>query len=276
MNRYLKTENASITVEYSNDILVTLFKDSKIYNRGFQRLFIECKVSKLIDVYKELKNLIFNDITIFIRISDYNDKYESILNEVNKDFYTIICCNVKTFVDIKYNKDCFYELKFKYTEKDKIIDIVNKYDNILLNIDYNLNKLTSVNAALDKIVADVKSKELNFSNLFIEKELIYACPYNIYLNNENSNRSYGNNIPRNIFIDFLGFVYCLSIKNKKLIIGNINYDTISYILDNCKNQDGYKKFIYYNERLFIDLLNQCPYSIIDYIAFLIEVIKNYE
>ena len=127
MNRYLKTENASITVEYSSDILVTLFKDSKIYNRGFQRLFIECKVSKLIDVYKELKNLIFNDITIFIRISDYNDKYESILNEVNKDFYTIICCNVKTFVDIKYNKDCFYELKFKYTEKDKIIDIVMKY-----------------------------------------------------------------------------------------------------------------------------------------------------
>ena len=57
MNGYLKTENASITVEYSNDILVTLFKDSKIYNRGFQRLFIECKASKLIDVYKELKNL---------------------------------------------------------------------------------------------------------------------------------------------------------------------------------------------------------------------------
>ena len=122
MNRYLKTENASITVEYSSNILVTLFKDSKIYNRGFQRLFIECKASKLIDVYKELKNLIFNDITIFIRISDYNDKYENILNEVNKDFYTIICCNVKTFVDIKYNRDCFYELKFKYTEKDKIIN----------------------------------------------------------------------------------------------------------------------------------------------------------
>ena len=276
MNRYLKTENASITIEYSDNILSTLFKDSKIYNRGFQRLFIECKASNLIDVYKELKNLIFKDITIFIKIRDYNDKYENILNKVNKDFYTIICCNIKSFIKIKYNKDCFYELNFKHTEKDKIIDIVNKYDNILLNIDYNLNKLSRVNDTLDKIVIDVKTKELNFSNLFIEKELIYACPYNIYLNNENSNRAYGNNIPRNIFIDSHGFVYCLSIKNKKLIIGNINYNNISYILDNCKDQNGYKKFIYYNERLFIDLLNQCPYSIIDYIAFLTEVIKNYE
>lgn len=276
MNRYLKTENASITVEYSNNILIALFKDSKIYNCGFQRLFIECKASDLIDVHKELKNLIFNDITVFIKISNYNDNYENVLYEVNKDFYTIICCNIKTFRDIKYNKECFYELKFKYTEKDKIIDIVNKYDSILLNIDYNLKKLSNVNTALDEIVDGVKSKELNFSNLFIQKELIYACPYNIYLNNENSNRNYGNNIPRNIFIDSFGFVYCLSIKNKKLIIGNINYNTISYIIDNCKNQDGYKKFIYYNERLFIDLLNQCPYSIIDYIAFLIEVIKNYE
>ena len=110
----------------------------------------------------------------------------------------------------------------------------------------------------------------------MEKELIYDCPYNIYLNNENSNRSYGNNIPRNIFIDSFGFVYCMSIKNKKIVIGNINNNTISYILDNCKSQDGYKKFIYYNERLFINLLNQCPYSIIDYTAFLIEVMKNYE
>ena len=103
MNRYLKTENASITVEYSSNILVTLFKDSKIYNRGFQRLFIECKASKLIDVYKELKNLIFNDITIFIRVSDYNDKYENILNEVNKDFYTIICCNIFVHIHKRHN-----------------------------------------------------------------------------------------------------------------------------------------------------------------------------
>lgn len=276
MNKYLKTENASITVEYSTDILVTLFKNSMVCNRGFQRLFIECKASNLVDVYKELKKLIFNDITVFIKISDYNDKYSNIMNEVNKDFYTIIYCDVKTFLKIKNNKDCFYELNFKYTEKDKIIDIVNKYDNILLHIDYNLSKLTNINVALDKIVAGVKSKELNFSNLFMEKELIYDCPYNIYLNNENSNRSYGNNIPRNIFIDSFGFVYCMSIKNKKIVIGNINNNTISYILDNCKSQDGYKKFIYYNERLFINLLNQCPYSIIDYTAFLIEVMKNYE
>lgn len=88
---------------------------------------------------------------------------------MNKDFYTIIYCDVKTFLNIKNNKDCFYELKFKYTEKGKIIDIVNKYDNILLHIDYNLSKLTNINVALDKIVAGVKSKELNFSNLFMEK-----------------------------------------------------------------------------------------------------------
>ena len=153
---------------------------------------------------------------------------------------------------------------------------MNKYENILLQIDYNMNKISNVNDALDKIVSGVKSKELNFSNLFIEKKLIYDCPYNIYLNNSNSNRNYGNNIPRNIFIDFNSFVYCLGIKNKNLIIGNINHNTVTNILDNCKNLKGYKNFITYNEKLFISLLNHCPYSTIDYIAFLTEVIKNYE
>ena len=50
MNKYLKTENASITVEYTTDILVTLFKNSMVCNRGFQRLFIECKASNLVNV----------------------------------------------------------------------------------------------------------------------------------------------------------------------------------------------------------------------------------
>ena len=69
MNKYFKTENASITVEYSNDILAKLFKDSMVCNRGFQRLFIECKTSNLVDVYKELKKLIFNDITVLSKLA---------------------------------------------------------------------------------------------------------------------------------------------------------------------------------------------------------------
>ena len=66
--------------------------------------------------------------------------------------------------------------------------------------------------------------------IIMEKELIYDCPYNINLNNENSNRSYGNNIPRNIFIDSFGFVYCMSIKNKKIVIGAIEF-TLFYTGD---------------------------------------------
>ncbi len=276
MNKYLKTENASITIEYSKDILINLFKDSNIDNLGFQRLFIECKASELINAYNELKDFVFENITVFIKINDYSDKYEDIFNKINRVFYTIICCDINKFDKIKFNKECFYELKFKYTETNKMIDIINKYDNILLNIDYNLEDIFNVNISLNKIVENVKSKDLNFSNLFIEKNLIYSCPYNIYLNNEKSNRNYGENIPRNIFIDLKGFVYCLNIKSTKIIIGNLNNNSISYILDNCKNYDGYKNFIYYNERLFIDILDQCPFSIIDYVAFLNEVIENYE
>lgn len=112
--------------------------------------------------------------------------------------------------------------------------------------------------------------------MFIEKDLIYKCPYNIYLNNRYSNRSYGENIPRNLYIDKYGNVYCLNIKRKSIIIGNVENDKLENILSFCKKDKGYKNFVYYNELLFIKYLNHCPFQMIDYEAFLDEVIKNYE
>ncbi len=275
MNKYLKTENASITIEYSNNIINTLLKDN-IDNIGFQRLYIECNISELLDVYNELNKYTYNNITIFIKINNYDNKYEEDFNKVNKDYYLIICSNIDKFNSYKYNNDCFYEITFNYQEKDKIIDIINKYDNILLNINYDMNDIFNVNNTLEEIVKRV-NKALSFTNLFISKELIYQSPYNIYLNNKNSKRSYGNNnIPRNIYIDSNGNVYSLSINNKNIIIGNINDKGIINVLSNCKRTKGYKNFIKYNEKLFIDVLDQCPFQTIDYIAFLNEVMKYYE
>ena len=274
MNKYLKTENASITIEYKKNILNTLL-NKNIDDYGFQRLYIECKNNELINVYNELNNYIFKNITVFIKIKKYNDKYIEDFNIVNKDYYLIICCNIDEFNNYKYNDNCFYEVTFNYKEKEEIIKLINKYDNILLNIKYDMNKILDVNNTLEEIVKRV-NKALNFTNLFISKDLIYKSPYNIYLNNENSNRNYGFNIPRNIYIDKNGNVYSISIKNKNIIIGNINNNSIINILSNCKNTNGYKNFINYNEKLYINVLDQCPFQTIDYIAFLNEVIKYYE
>lgn len=278
MNKYLKTENASIRIEYAKNILSKLLMNNVnfIDNCGFQRLFIECNGNELIEVYNELKIYAFENITIFIKIKNYNDRYIADLDRVNEKVYTIICCTFEEFNNIRFNEECFYELNFKYNEVNKIIKVANEHNNILLNIDYNLNKIRDVNDALKKIVENSKSNDLNFSNLFLEKKLIYSCPYNIYLNNENSNRNYGNNIPRNIFIDSNGNVYCIHIKTENIIIGNINTKSINDILRECKTQKGYQNFLIYNEKLFIDYLNQCPFLIIDYIAFLNEVIENHE
>lgn len=274
MIKYLKTENASITIEYSKKILFKFLHNSIIFidNCGLQRLFIECNANELKNVYNELNLYTFQNTTVFIKVKNYNEKYIEDLNKVNEKFYTIICCNIEEFNNIKFDKGYYYELNFKYEEADEIIKIINNYDNILLKIDYDLSEIKNVNNALDRIVRNNKGNDLNFSNLFISKNLIYSCPYNIYLNNENSNRSYGNNIPRNIFIDHIGNVYCLSVKSKNIIIGNINKKSIETIISNCKHETGYKNFVKYNEKLFIDYLNQCPFLMIDYNAFLTEVI----
>jgi len=58
------------------------------------------------------------------------------------------------------------------------------------------------------------------------------------------------------------------------IVGN--GESINDILDECKKQKGYNNFIMYNEILFINYLNQCPFLIIDYVAFLNEVIRENE
>lgn len=278
MNKYLKTENASITIEFEKNLISKFFEENCDFldNSGLQRLFIECNANELKNIYDTLKEYNFKNITIFIKVKKYNDNYIDDLIKINEILYTIICCNINEFSNINYNEECYYELNFNYDEIDKVTKIISKYDNILLNINYDLNKIKEVNNTLENITMSSISNTLNFSNLFLEKELIYSCPYNIYLNNENSNRTYGNNIPRNIFIDLKGNVYCICIKCLNIVIGNINDKNINSILKECKNHTGYKNFIKYNENLFVDYLNQCPYQVIDYIAFLNEVIQYNE
>lgn len=278
MIKYLKSENASILLEYSiskfGDFLASNL--SFIEECGFQRIFIECDASKIIKLYNELSNFSFENVTIFIKVKNFRNKYYEDIMKVNEFFYIIVCCNYKEFFEFVYNNKIFYEISFKYDECNDIIEVINKHENILLNINYDLAEINKVNNALEIIINNSKNEVVSFSNMFIEKDLIYKCPYNIYLNNKYSNRSYGKNVPRNLYIDKCGNVYCLNVKRKSIIIGNIINDKLEKILNFCKKNKCYKNFIYYNEILLIKYLNNCPFQMIDYEAFLDEVIKNYE
>lgn len=278
MNKYLKTENASITIEYNKNSFYTFLLNnfSIIEDIEIQRIYIVCDVKDVINIYNELIKYKFKNTTVFIKVNNYSNKYNNELDKVNDIFYTIVCCNIDTFKNIKYNSDSYYELNFKFNETEQIIKIINQYNNILLNIDYDLNYIKDVNNSLNIISQKSNCEYINFSNILIDKNLIYACPYNIYLNNKYSHRNYGNNIPRNIYIDYNGNVYCINIKNKSILIGNIDKMDINKILTECKAKKEYKNFIKFNEILFISYLEQCPYQTIDYIAYLNEVIKHNE
>ena len=278
MSKYLKTENASVTLEYNKSLFGNFLQNnlSSMEEIGIQRIYIVCDVKDILNVYDELIKYEFNQIIVFIKIDNYNDGYFDELKKMNYLFYTIISCNVKSFNKMNYNSDFYYELTFQYNEEMSVLEIINKYENILLKIDYNMHQIDKVNNSLAMISKNSKNEYIKFSNILIDKNLIYSFPYNIYLNNKNSNRTYGNNIPRNIYIDSNGNVYCVEIKNPKIIIGNLKNNNLKEILFKCKNKREYKKFIEYNEILLIEYLDQCPYQIIDYIAFLNEVIKNNE
>lgn len=278
MSKYLKTENASVTLEYNKSLFGNFLQNnlSSMEEIGIQRIYIVCDVKDILNVYDELIKYEFNQIIVFIKIDNYNDGYFDELKKMNYLFYTIISCNVKSFNKMNYNSDFYYELTFQYNEAMSVLEIINNYENILLKIDYNMHQIDKVNNSLAMISKNSKNEYINFSNILIDKNLIYSFPYNIYLNNKNSNRTYGNNIPRNIYIDSNGNVYCVEIKNPKIIIGNLKNNNLKEILFKCKNKREYKKFIEYNEILLIEYLDQCPYQIIDYIAFLNEVIKNNE
>lgn len=276
MSKYLKTENTSITLEYNKSLFGNFLQNnlSSIEEIGIQRIYIVCDIKDILSVYDELIKYEFNQITVFIKINNYNDRHFKELKKVNDVFYTIISFNIQKFNEIKYSSDFYYELTFQYNEVIPVLEIINNYENILLKIDYNMHQIDKVNNSLAMISKNSKNEYINFSNILIDKNLIYSCPYNIYLNNKNSNRTYGNNIPRNIYIDSNGKVYCVEIKNPKIIIGNLKNNNLKEILLKCKGEKGYKKFIEYNEILLIEYLDQCPYQVIDYIAFLNEVIKN--
>lgn len=278
MSKYLQTENASITFEYNKSLFNNFLQNnlSFIDEIGIQRMYILCDIKDILSVYDELIKYEFNQITIFIKINNYSDRYFDKLKKVNDLFYTIISCNLHSFQKIKYNFEFYYELTFQYNEAISVLEIINNYKNILLKIDYDIYQIDKVNNSLSMISNNAKSEYINFSNMLIDKNLIYSCPYNIYLNNKNNNRTYGNNFPRNIYIDSNGDVYCAEIRNPKIIIGNLKNNNLKEILFKCKSKKEYKKFIEYNEILLIEYLDQCPYQIIDYIAFLNEVIKNNE
>ena len=278
MSRYIKSENASITIEYNKSLFKSFIIDNYhfIDNNEIQRLYIECDINELNEVYKEIKSIEFNYTTTYLKIKNYSDNYFNVLSKISKNIMTIISTDIKRFEKIKIDNNSYYEIRFDYNEFQDIIRIINTNDNIILNINYDINNLKKVNEALINIVTNSKNEYLYFSNLFINKELIYKCPYNIYLNNKYSIRKYSNMLPQNISIDKNGKVYCANIKDKRIIIGDITEESIENLLKKCKKRSGYKNFILNNEKILIELLDQCPYQTIDYIVFLTEAMRSDE
>lgn len=277
MIKYLETENASFTIEYAKETFTrAMLKNLNfIDNAGFKRLFIVCDSCNLYDLSNDLRQINFKKIPVFIKIKNFNNNQKQMLKKISRKYYIIICCNIKS-LEMLYSKNYYYDLTFDYDEADDVIYAIEKYNNLLLNIKYDMNNINKVNDSLKKIVQESSSEKFDFMNYFLNKQLIYDCPYNIYLNNKNSNRKYGKNIPRNLFVSTNGDVYCTEIICPKIIIGNLLNKSLNNILESCFSSNGYKKFIKYNEILFIDCLNQCSYQTIDYLAFLNEVIKYYE
>lgn len=274
--KYLKTENASISIDYNKELLEKVLNEIKELEKiNIERINIECNASKLKELDKLLSSNISTKIPIFIKINKYDNEYKKELINLNKYFYIVIKTNIKDFPNIEKNDEYFYEILTNYKEKENLLDLILHNENIIINMETkSIKDYKSINESLTYLVNNSNNKLLYFENLFISKDLIYKCPYNIYLNNSNSNRKYGNNIPRNIYIDNNFNVYAISIKNKKLIIGNLKENTIINILSNSKKTTGYKNFKKYNKILFFEVLDQCPFNTIDYISYLNEVINN--
>ena len=274
MSKFLNTENATITIEYSK--LLTKFLKNNIKdleNINIKRININCNGANL----KQLSTILDKeniDIPIFINIKNYKNCYSDICNSLNKRYYIVIKTTPNQFVKLEYVKDFYYSLDFTWKQKNEIANLLKKHNDLILNIKINDNNLVKSFDALSYITKKATAEYLYFENVFIPKQLIYDCPYNIYLNNEYSKRTYGENIPRNIYIDSIGNVYCACIKNRRIIIGNINCEQLLNVYKGCKLTEGYKEFIKFNEKLMISYLNQYPFDTVDYIYMLEAVMRN--
>ena len=75
MSKYLKTENASVTLEYNKSLFGNFLQNnlSSMEEIGIQRIYIVCDVKDILNVYDELIKYEFNQIIVFIKIDNYND-----------------------------------------------------------------------------------------------------------------------------------------------------------------------------------------------------------
>ena len=75
MRKYLKTENASVTLEYNKSLFCNFLQNnlSSMEEIGIQRIYIVCDVKDILNVYDELIKYEFNQIIVFIKIDNYND-----------------------------------------------------------------------------------------------------------------------------------------------------------------------------------------------------------
>lgn len=267
INKYLETENASITIKYSNyidDFLNNNLDDLLIINIKRFNILVESK--NLNELKVILNKYDFKDLPVFIKIHNLNSDYE-IVQELKEKYYIVIKSN-----DINnYYEDIYYEVEVNENNSSKVIELLDKYENVLLDININKNNLKQIYETLDNICSETKREYLMIENIFISKKLIMDCPYNIYVGNEFSNRNYGNMIPRNIYID--ENIYASNFKENKFIIGSVN-DSLLKVLSESKKAEGYKRFVEYNTKMFINYLNQFPYEIVDIDYLLKEVIDD--
>lgn len=266
IDKFLNTENASITIEFSNHFHKFLKDNLKdILNLNIKRFNIIVDYKNIDELINILDDFEFDDLPVFIKINnfDFNNKN---IDSIKDKYYLIVNSNLDDIKNI--DEDIYYEVNITYKEKDKLLKLINNYENIIINVDTNIDDIVNTYDMLNYINSNTTSEYLMFDNMYIPKQLIIDCPYNIYL----GDRDYGMMIPRNIYIDD-NYIYATTFKCNKFIIGNINSKLID-VYSNVYDTEGYKYFIKCNKILFSSYLNQFPYDYIDYNFMLKEVINN--
>ena len=220
--------------------------------------------------YYDINNLLLNNNNIGSTISKYTYK---IITETNLNINDIISNKYSNNYRFNINKTNVNNHQFIYDKKIQNIEIINNMINININeIIDNVNKYT-INRNLLNVNNIIINKSINIFDINTFENFILN---NIFDNNNNYTTYYKQNVLTNNQDQIITSIQLKSLL--QILFDSNNWNTISYLLDDIKNnvisiKSNY--LIYYSLNNIINYyynINQINY--IDKLIYLSNIINN--
>lgn len=255
------------------------------------------------DNFINTRNIILNNISSFIYLNikvidiymSYKDihQYKELIEEINnnyKDFDITINLHFNEtnpiYLDIKYDncflinhtlsdpsENCYHYFNVNVNNLDEICMLMNHYDYIIVNFEFDINNVKTLNDMMKKVFSD-SNKEICLDNYFIETNITKEHPCNSYLCKGIFCGKQISSYPRKLVIDN-GNVYIHSSSYKLLNIGKIKNNNIQEILSSYLKSEKYDIFKSLVINVFIKYVKEYPYYFFPWEEYFLKEVNEY-